>query len=1001
MRRAGAGARRVTGARPVGISAGMAGLVFAWLGGAAVARLTGATPVVIVLASGVVWFLVACVTGWLTVRRAAVVTVEMPPLSTAGEPVPIVVVAERVGRSPTWTEVSAHGACVAEGWLVGKRFVGTAVFARRGLLDSVDVAFRSAGAPALVWWRRRVRVATAEHAVAPVAAADGRSVTNTAFESAGAGAGRTGAVAGDTDGVRPWREGDSERSVHWSSSIRTGELIVHDRRQDAERRVVVRARTGMPDPDAEAGAARASIESGLRAGAIVSAAVGDGDPIAIVDTTAAARWTAGIDLGQRQPAASPRGWPQRALEPSTSAPVAARWWCAAATAISIVMLSQALSYGLPVTLTLVLAVVAGAAASARPLATGEPVSGRYRLLVAIGALGGFVLVAARVTRLDGVLSLLRGPLPQVLMILIALHGFECRDRRTTRVGLGVSAIVVMYAGGLVVDGAVVWWLVAWSVCFVVATAAIGLPVGVRRAAMPGATVSARRFAAGGAWLAGGVAATIAVLLVVPVPEGPARLTLPTLIPNSRDVSEPGAIASPAGDVTNGGADTRGRRGAPGQAGGYAGFAQSMDTSVRGAMSDDVVMRVRAPAPAFWRGQTFDEFDGRVWYADDEIGRQRTGPNIRVPPALGDLFDSRDELVPVEQFVQTFYVEADMPNVVFAAYRPVEVVIDADAWTRVDGAIRASTVLTEGSVYTVVSAQPQVTATDLRRQGDIGSRLSDFGSVLLAPYLHVPPTTTDETIALAGELARGKASSYDVVLAYEQWLADHVQYDLDSPVPPDGVDAVHDFLFNSRLGFCEQIASALTVMLRTQGIPARLATGYVAGQRDQVAGVYKVRGSDAHAWVEVWFPTIGWQAFDPTASVPLSAEASLGSIGDDLTKAAAAFVDDHRLELIAVITVAIGVIGGLSLVVEIRRRRRRGRWGLLQDRFDAAAVSRGARPGATNLGRAAMWTDADDAAVAREVAVTLDRVAFDPEFAADEHAYVTVRESVGSLRHRRR
>jgi hypothetical protein len=49
----------------------------------------------------------------------------------------------------------------------------------------------------------------------------------------------------------------------------------------------------------------------------------------------------------------------------------------------------------------------------------------------------------------------------------------------------------------------------------------------------------------------------------------------------------------------------------------------------------------------------------------------------------------------------------------------------------------------------------------------------------------------------------------------------------------------------------------------------------------------------------------------------------------------------------------------------------------------------------------MWTDADDAAVAREVAVTLDRVAFDPEFAADEHAYVTVRESVGSLRHRRR
>jgi protein-glutamine gamma-glutamyltransferase len=249
MRRTGAGARRVSGARPVGISAGTAGLVLAWLGGAAVARLTGATPVVIMLASGVVWFVVACLTGWVTVRRAGVVTVEMPPLSTVGEPVPIVVVAERVGRSPTWIEVSAHGERVAEGWLVDARFTGTAALTRRGFLESVDVAFRSAGAPALVWWRRRVRVAIDEHAVAPVAAGDGRSVTSPAFESAGPRAGRTGAVAGETDGVRPWREGDSERSVHWSSSIRTGELIVHDRRQDAERRVVVRARTGTPDPD--------------------------------------------------------------------------------------------------------------------------------------------------------------------------------------------------------------------------------------------------------------------------------------------------------------------------------------------------------------------------------------------------------------------------------------------------------------------------------------------------------------------------------------------------------------------------------------------------------------------------------------------------------------------------------------------------------------------------------------------------------------------------------
>ena len=87
------------------------------------------------------------------------------------------------------------------------------------------------------------------------------------------------------------------------------------------------------------------------------------------------------------------------------------------------------------------------------------------------------------------------------------------------------------------------------------------------------------------------------------------------------------------------------------------------------------------------------------------------------------------------------------------------------------------------------------------------------------------------------------------------------------MPAEGVDAVDDFLFVSQRGFCEQIASALTVMLRSQGVPARLATGYLPGERDRVSGVWKVRASDAHAWVEVWFPETGWEAFDPTASVP--------------------------------------------------------------------------------------------------------------------------------------
>ena len=113
------------------------------------------------------------------------------------------------------------------------------------------------------------------------------------------------------------------------------------------------------------------------------------------------------------------------------------------------------------------------------------------------------------------------------------------------------------------------------------------------------------------------------------------------------------------------------------------------------------------------------------------------------------------------------------------------------------------------------------------------------------------------------------------------MSTNVEYDLNAPLPETDEDAIHDFLFDSKLGFCEQIASSLTIMLRTQGVPARLATGYVSGSRDEVAGVFEVRAADAHAWVEVWFPETGWQAFDPTAAVPLSAEAEIESVGGDL------------------------------------------------------------------------------------------------------------------------
>ena len=105
------------------------------------------------------------------------------------------------------------------------------------------------------------------------------------------------------------------------------------------------------------------------------------------------------------------------------------------------------------------------------------------------------------------------------------------------------------------------------------------------------------------------------------------------------------------------------------------------------------------------------------------------------------------------------------------------------------------------------------------------------------------------------------------MAIERWLAENYRYDIDSPVPPEGQDAVDHFLFETDVGFCEQFASATAIMLRTLDVPTRVVAGYTPGTRNPFTGYYEVKNSDAHSWVEVWFPRYGWYEFDPTFAIP--------------------------------------------------------------------------------------------------------------------------------------
>jgi hypothetical protein len=126
-------------------------------------------------------------------------------------------------------------------------------------------------------------------------------------------------------------------------------------------------------------------------------------------------------------------------------------------------------------------------------------------------------------------------------------------------------------------------------------------------------------------------------------------------------------------------------------------------------------------------------------------------------------------------------------------------------------------------------------------------------------------------ALAHEVASEATNPFDVVMALTTYLQRSFRYTLDLPRVPTGRDPVDWFLFDVKTGYCEQFATAEILMLRSLGIPARLATGYATGDYDPVLNQAVVRERDAHAWVEVFFAGHGWVPVDPTPGVnPLAA-----------------------------------------------------------------------------------------------------------------------------------
>lgn len=166
-----------------------------------------------------------------------------------------------------------------------------------------------------------------------------------------------------------------------------------------------------------------------------------------------------------------------------------------------------------------------------------------------------------------------------------------------------------------------------------------------------------------------------------------------------------------------------------------------------------------------------------------------------------------------------------------------------------------------SQYQVSGLESEATPDDLRQAS------TEYPQYVRDRYLQLPASVTDRTRDLASQVAReaDATTPFDQAMALQVHLRATYPYLLDSPPPPEDRDFVDDFLFVTRTGRCEHYATAMVVMLRTLGIPSRLVSGYSPGDVDPSYGGFLYLGTQAHTWIEAYFPGYGWIPFEPTPS----------------------------------------------------------------------------------------------------------------------------------------
>jgi transglutaminase-like putative cysteine protease len=343
-----------------------------------------------------------------------------------------------------------------------------------------------------------------------------------------------------------------------------------------------------------------------------------------------------------------------------------------------------------------------------------------------------------------------------------------------------------------------------------------------------------------------------------------------------------AVAAPLTNVWNNldGAWTDLRDGLDGFFGGLSGggpsrfggasFGNSMTISGHWTSQDDPVMTVASLDPYYLRTITYDVYNGRGW--------ERTDGTERLVPSEAAIFpgDSPERPSLIDAFrpeTISIQIETSLERNVFTPGYPTGIFADIAVYESANqpflGGMKLASPISPGEGYVITALISEATEAQLQSAGQA------YPPEIEAYYLGTEEVTPD-TFRLAEQIIAdaGAQTPYDMAKALAAYLqGPGFRYANDAPIPADPErDFVDFFLFdeNGQVGYCEYYSSAMAVMARTLGLPARVAVGFAPGDRigdgEGEGSIYLVRRENAHAWAEIYFPGYGWQSFEATKTI---------------------------------------------------------------------------------------------------------------------------------------